>query len=100
MSLQLDLLNGNCLWLAGTDGKLYYDVGVRIQSYASRQQLAVYEEERTEAIVQEFDRVLVTTLGVANSRLYELRLQTAYKRYNKDPAPFGAITSSFKCKEV
>jgi hypothetical protein len=29
----------------------------------------------------EWDRVLLTTLGVANSRLYELRLQTAQVRW-------------------
>lgn len=85
---------------AGPDGKLYYDIGVRVQSFASRQQLAVSEEERKDAIVQEFDRVLITTLGVANKRLYEFRLQTNFKRFRKTENVYGTMVKSFTCKEV
>jgi hypothetical protein len=79
---------------------MYYDIGIRIQSYASRQQLAVNEAQRTNAIVQEFDRVLITTLGVANMRLYEFRLQTPFKRFSKDPRIYEVMTTSFQCNEV
>lgn len=48
----------------------------RIQSYASRSQLAVSAAERNAAIELEWDRLLITTLGVANKRLYECRLQS------------------------
>lgn len=85
---------------AGADGKLYYDIGVRVQSFASRQQLAVTEEERMGAIVQEFDRVLITTLGVANKRLYQFRLQTNFKRFKKAEDSYGTMVKSFRCKEV
>ena len=85
---------------AGDDGKIYYDVGIRIQSYASRQQLAVNQEQRRDAIVQEFDRVLISTLGVANKRVYQFRLQTSYPRYKKDTSTFDTIIDSFRCKEV
>ena len=85
---------------AGADGKLYYDVGVRIQSYASRQQLAVTGEERADAVEQEFDRALLTTIGTANNRLYELRLQTPYKRYMKRSDVYDTMLELFRCNEV
>jgi hypothetical protein len=85
---------------AGKNGQLYYDVGVRIRSYASRQQLAVTDVQRQEAVVQEFDRILFTTLGVANKRLYELRMQTPYKRYMKNTDVFDTMATSFQCKTV
>jgi hypothetical protein len=86
--------------IVGDDGKLYYDIGVRIQSYASRQQLAVSEEERQGAMVQEFDRVLMTTLGTANRRLYEFRLQTPYRNFNKSREIHRTMAESFRCKEL
>jgi hypothetical protein len=73
---------------------------MRIQSYASRQQLAVSDVERQGAIVQEFDRVLMTTLGTANKRLYEFRLQTPYRNYNKSQEAQRIMAESFRCKEV
>lgn len=86
--------------LAGKDGNQYYDIGIRVQSFASRQQLAVSDTQRQDAIVQEFDRVLLTTLGVANERLYEFRVQTSYKRYSKNPSLYEVMADSFRCKEV
>ena len=85
---------------AGKDGRLYYDIAVRIQSYASRQQLAVSDTERQDAIVQEFDRVLLTTLGTASLRLYEFRIQTPYKKYAKATSVYKTMADSFQCKEV
>ena len=54
----------------GEDGKAYYDVRVRIVSYASTSQLAVTFKEVEENMVKEFEREYLTTLGVANERLY------------------------------
>lgn len=85
---------------AGKDGKPYYDIAVRIQSYASRQQLAVSDTQRQDAVVQEYDRVLLTTLGVANNRLYEFRMQTPYKKYVKNSGLYETMAESFRCKEV
>jgi hypothetical protein len=85
---------------AGKDGKLFYDIAVRIRSYASRQQLAVTNKEVQDAIVQEFDRVLLTTLGAASMRLYELRIQVPYNRYERYSDVYTTMANSFQCKEV
>ena len=51
-------------------------------------------------MVQEFDRVLLTTLGVANNRLYEFRMQTPYKKFTKNSSLYEMMAESFRCKEV
>jgi hypothetical protein len=61
---------------------LYYDIAVRFTSRASRNQLAVTQEEVEEGMITEWDRRYVTVLGVANKRLYQLRLQTAWATYD------------------
>ena len=48
---------------------------IRAQSFASRSPLASTQAEIDATFVKEWDRRLLTTLGVANKRLYELRLQ-------------------------
>jgi hypothetical protein len=48
----------------------------------------------------EWDRRLVTTLGVANNRLYELRMQSNSPTYDKDRALLDIIRESFTVKEV
>jgi hypothetical protein len=49
----------------------------------------------------EWDRRLSTTLGVANNRLYELRLQSASKGFDDAAAPVVALVQqSFRVKEV
>lgn len=49
----------------------------------------------------EWDRILCTTLGVANNRLYELRLQSPTKGYEEQAAGVvSAVQKSFKVKEV
>ena len=85
---------------AGKDGSVFYDIAVRIQSYASRQQLAVTDTQRQDAIVQEFDRVLLTTLGTAGLRLFEFRIQTPYEKYEKNREKYAVMVNSFQCKEV
>ena len=58
------------------------------------------DTERQDAIVQEFDRVLLTTLGTASLRLYEFRIQTPYKKYEKNRAKYTTMGDSFECHEV
>jgi hypothetical protein len=60
----------------------YYDIATRFTSRASRNQLAVTQDEIEDGVVTEWDRRYVTVLGVANKRLYQLRLQTAWDTYD------------------
>ena len=48
----------------------------------------------------EWDRVLLTTLGVANKRLYELRMQTAYDTYQPNSPVLNQIKESFELKDL
>ena len=84
----------------GEDGKAYYDVRVNIVSYASTSQLAVTFKEVEENMVKEFDREYLTTLGVANERLYSLRIQTSSAKYASDAERLDAIRTSFRVKDV
>ena len=49
---------------------------VFLRSYASRSQLAVTPEERQRSVELEWERRLLTVIGVANRRKYEFRLQS------------------------
>lgn len=84
----------------GDDGQTYYDIQIRARSYASRNQLAVSQEEIDAGVELEWDRRYLTVIGVANKRLYEFRLQTATATYEKDQARLQSITQSFRCREV
>lgn len=84
----------------GPNGREYYDVQVRVKSYASRNQLAVTQAEVDAGVELEWDRRFVTVLGVASKRLYELRIQTAESTYAKDSASLMRIIDSFQCYEV
>lgn len=44
--------------------------------------------------------MLLTTLGVANKRLYELRFQTAFNTYDSSKPTADRIANSFTVKEV
>eukprot|EP00955_Chlamydomonas_euryale_P066339 359517-Chlamydomonas_euryale.AAC.28 len=48
----------------------------------------------------EWDRVLCTTLGTANMRLYELRFQTAAATYQKSLPAIERVATSFGVSEV
>lgn len=84
----------------GRDGKEYYDVEVRVTSYASRNQLAVTQGEIDDAVELEFDRRYLTVLGTASNRLYALRLQTSEASYQQNPERLYSVLRSFTCKEV
>lgn len=100
LGVQREVENVSATSRTGDDGKEYYDIVTRIRSYASRQQLAVSDKQRQDAVVLEFDRVLYTTLGTANQRLYEFRVQGPYARVGKDAPLYDAMARSFQCKEV
>ena len=48
----------------------------------------------------EWDRVLCTTLGVANKRLYSLRLQTPFAKYDTRAELLARVAGSFVVREV
>jgi hypothetical protein len=80
----------------GADGRLYYDVELGVRSFASRNQLAVTQAERVDAVELEWDRRLLTVLGVAGGRLYSLRLQARAG----SAARYREGVRSFRCYEV
>lgn len=84
----------------GSDGKKYYDIQTRVRSYASRNQLAVTQEEISEGIEMEWDRQYLTVLGVANGRLYQFRLQAPSTSFINDSKRLFDIAQSFQCKEI
>ena len=84
----------------GPDGQVYYDITTRVKSYASRDQLAVTQQEVDAAVELEWDRRYLTVLGVANRRLYQLRLQAANAAFEKDAARLERIAQSFQCRTV
>ena len=48
----------------------------------------------------EWERRYLSVLGVANRRLYEMRLQTSEAAWTADPARLTAIADSFRCRDV
>ena len=79
---------------AGADGRDYLDVELNVKSYAAQQQYGVTAEARGPQAL-EWDRRLLTTLGVANGRLYQLRLQANEERLDDVRPAFRAIMDSF-----
>eukprot|EP00198_Chlamydomonas_reinhardtii_P006766 XP_001696102.1 lumenal PsbP-like protein [Chlamydomonas reinhardtii] len=79
------------------DGKVYYDIAIRMTSYGSRN---AYAATRAEDYQLEWDRTLSAVLGVANNRLYTLRLQTPTGQYKPDSGALRDIMDSFRCREV
>jgi hypothetical protein len=69
-------------------------------SYASRNPYVATQGEVLSQYGLEWDRRLMTTLGVANQRLYELRLQTSSSSYGMDKPELDLIRDSFRVKEV
>jgi hypothetical protein len=84
----------------GLDGaeQIFYDVRLRIASYATKNQYGLTEADRPQVL--EWDRVLVSSLGVANGRLYELRAQTAATDAAEAAEAFDVARKSFKTFEV
>ncbi|EFJ47398.1 hypothetical protein VOLCADRAFT_61541 [Volvox carteri f. nagariensis] len=82
------------------DGQTYYDIAIRMTSYGSRNAYAATRAEVLRDYSLEWDRTLSTVLGVANNRLYTLRLQTASPDYDRNKPTLAAIMESFRCREV
>jgi hypothetical protein len=95
--------------------RAYVDVDVRLRSFASRSPYVVSSREMMTDYGIEWDRRLMTTLGVANKRLYSLRLQTDYADEGEAAAApsagagapastpaavFAAVRGSFGVREV
>lgn len=85
---------------SGADGRLYYDLAIRMTSYASKNPYVATREEVMRDYGVEWDRVLLTTLGVANQRLYELRIQTSAETLEASRSTVEKIKDSFSVKEV
>ena len=81
------------------DGRDYLDVEINVRSYAVAQQYGVTAAERGEPQL-EWDRRLLTTLGVANGRLYQLRLQCNEARLGEVRDTFRTIQDSFRAVET
>lgn len=83
------------------DGKTYFDLTFAIESYASRNQLAVTQADVDAGGEVEWARTYRTVVGVAGGRRYELRLQADAGRAEADQgATLDAVARSFRCKEV
>ena len=57
---------------------------MRAQSFASRSPLASTQAEVSATVEKEWDRVLLTTLGVAGKRVYEMRLQSPVSSFQQN----------------
>lgn len=64
--------------------RLLLDMQMRAQSYASRSPLASTQAEINATFEKEWDRMLLTTLGVAGKRVYELRLQSPITSFEQN----------------
>jgi hypothetical protein len=83
----------------GADGRDYLDVEINVRSYAVLQQYGVTVAERGPPAL-EWDRRLLTTLGVANGRLYALRLQANEESLAAVREQFRLIQDSFRAVDV
>ncbi|GFR52164.1 hypothetical protein Agub_g14696, partial [Astrephomene gubernaculifera] len=82
------------------DGQTYYDIAIRMTSYASRNAYAATRMEVMRDYSLEWDRTLSTVLGVANNRLYTLRLQTTTPAYERSLPTLRTMMESFRCSTV
>ena len=84
----------------GVDGEpmVFYDCVFRVASYATKNQYGLTEADRPQVL--EWDRMLSSTLGVANKRLYELRTQCAAGDFDKSADTRRVVRESFKPFEV
>eukprot|EP00238_Polyblepharides_amylifera_P004601 CAMPEP_0196581032 /NCGR_PEP_ID=MMETSP1081-20130531/32020_1 /TAXON_ID=36882 /ORGANISM="Pyramimonas amylifera, Strain CCMP720" /LENGTH=194 /DNA_ID=CAMNT_0041901113 /DNA_START=400 /DNA_END=984 /DNA_ORIENTATION=- len=75
------------------NGQLFYDIQVNLKSFADRNEFGITPEERVSEL--EFDHRLFSTIGVKNSQLYELRLQTPESKVNEFADTVKLIQESF-----
>lgn len=82
----------------GKDGKVYYDVEVRISSYSAKNQYGLTADDRPQTL--EWDRTLRSALGTENGKLYELRLQSPTASYERNSEKFDEMVDSFRLFEA
>lgn len=80
------------------DGKIFYDIKVRISSYSAKNQYGLTEADRPQYL--EWDRTLVSALGTENGKLYELRLQAPTASFERHEGEFAVMLGSFKQFQV
>ena len=79
----------------GEDGVEYVDTVIEVSSYSVEQQYGVTALERGPQ-KQEWCRLLQTTLGCANGRLYAMRLQCAKDDLAQCQPVFATMQQSFR----
>ncbi|GBG65989.1 hypothetical protein CBR_g54968 [Chara braunii] len=80
------------------DGQQFYEIEANVKSFAATNQLAINPEERVPYM--EWDRRYLSVLGVANSRLYELRLQVPEKSIPTEEARLRRVMDSFELQQL
>uniref|UniRef100_A0A7S1JAB8 PsbP C-terminal domain-containing protein n=1 Tax=Eutreptiella gymnastica TaxID=73025 RepID=A0A7S1JAB8_9EUGL len=80
------------------DGRQYYDIEIRIQSLTAERELAAYPEERN--VILEWDWNFITTVGVANKRLYQQRFKVPNEIREQEDSVVRTVTESFRCFDV
>jgi len=76
------------------DGKVVYDLEMRISSYSARNQYGLTADDRPQTL--EWDRTLRSALGTENGKLYELRMQSPTESYQRNEGKFDAMVKSFR----
>lgn len=71
---------------------------MNIKSYASNNELAVMPQDRVVRL--EWDRRYLSVLGVENSQLYELRLQTPENVFIEKENELRQIMDSFRVNKI
>jgi uncharacterized lipoprotein NlpE involved in copper resistance len=87
--------------------RVYVVSQMQAQSFASRSPLASTQAEVNATVEKEWDRVLLTTLGVAGKRVYEMRVQSPSTSFQQNAVSGGIgnllhvvtllISSSLQC---
>lgn len=72
---------------------------MQAQSFASRSPLASTQAEVNATVEKEWDRVLLTTLGVAGKRVYEMRVQSPSTTFQHNAVSdgIGTLLRAFNC---
>ena len=81
------------------DGNVFYDITLRIKSYAAKNQYGLTPEDRPQTL--EWDRTFYSRLGTENGRLYELRMQSPSEEFEESKEQYlVGMGKSFRPFEV
>ncbi len=92
--------NRGASFVTGPDGNVYAQAELNVKSYAARNQYALAVAEGGLEQTLEWDRRLITRYGVANGRLYQLRLQVPERDHEAQRALLNLVLDSFRAFEV